>query len=569
MSYHKNYESRNRGSNGYATSNSTYGNHTGVRQGTISKPPFERVQQTETKQRPPIPYSSNSITSHLNKQRNREREADLSQQNFNHAYSRSVQVHTEDYVRRGELAKQELIARRDESSKREESLKRQALEKQQAALNIYPSNEYDPSNYRGQNLAEPFDSRERNFGAAEFFNDSRNQMTNDGGHFYEGGAARKTANFANFSTTGTANVATPNSGLYVRDGVTIEEEKSRSPHEDRRHKSRSRSRNRSRSPTPSSPQSGEKPPSYEESVTRGTVGLENMGNTCYFSSAVQCISNTPQLRDVIIGAQYQIQNRCETKGAIVAGLRNVLKEIWCSPRHMSAIRPRELFKDIQKSNEQFEGKRQQDSQELLLFMLNALSEETNRVKTNAEREAGAGRGAAERKDSRALIRPKSVASLVQQTAEASWQKFLKQESSFVTDVIAGQLESSLECKVCGHQSRTYESFFQLSLPLPDNNYGVDLDECFKLMCEDEILDGDNSVLCERCRKNRPCKKSLRIESLPPVLIIQLNRFSIDFRNKIDIPVEAPMENMCLVEHMTTAHKESSMHHSNSTEKLDF
>ena len=75
---------------------------------------------------------------------------------------------------------------------------------------------------------------------------------------------------------------------------------------------------------------------------------------------------------------------------------------------MSAIRPRELFKDIQKSNEQFEGKRQQDSQELLLFMLNALSEETNRVKTNAEREAGAGRGAAERKDSRALIRPKSV-----------------------------------------------------------------------------------------------------------------------------------------------------------------
>ena len=65
----------------------------------------------------------------------------------------------------------------------------------------------------------------------------------------------------------------------------------------------------------------------------------------------------------------------------------------------------------------------------------------------------------------------SRASLVQQTAEASWQKFLKQESSFVTDVIAGQLESSLECKVCGHQSRTYESFFQLSLPLPDNVSG--------------------------------------------------------------------------------------------------
>ena len=73
-------------------------------------------------------------------------------------------------------------------------------------------------------------------------------------------------------------------------------------------------------------------------------------------------------------------------------------------------------------------------------------------------------------------------------------------------------------------------------------------------------------LCEKCRKNRPCKKSLKIERLPSVLIIQLNRFSIDFRNKIDIPVQAPLEHMCLVAHMTTADKESNMNHSNSSEK---
>ena len=45
---------------------------------------------------------------------------------------------------------------------------------------------------------------------------------------------------------------------------------------------------------------------------------------------------------------------------------------------------------------------------------------------------------------------------------------------------------------------------------------------------------------ERCPEHRPRAESFRIETFPEVLIIQLKRFSMDFRNKLNTPVSAPL-----------------------------
>ena len=64
------------------------------------------------------------------------------------------------------------------------------------------------------------------------------------------------------------------------------------------------------------------------------------------------------------------------------------------------------------------------------------------------------------------------ATLNNETADRAWERFLSTESSFVTDVIAGQLESILECKECSFKSVTYESFFQMSLPIPSEEVRI-------------------------------------------------------------------------------------------------
>ena len=44
---------------------------------------------------------------------------------------------------------------------------------------------------------------------------------------------------------------------------------------------------------------------------RGLTGLKNMGNTCYMSSTIQCLSNTPVLINYLIDKKYLHDiNRC-------------------------------------------------------------------------------------------------------------------------------------------------------------------------------------------------------------------------------------------------------------------
>lgn len=79
--------------------------------------------------------------------------------------------------------------------------------------------------------------------------------------------------------------------------------------------------------------------------------------------------------------------------------------------------------------------------------------------------------------------------------------------SIIVDLFQGQLRSALECGVCGKQSVTFDPFMYLSVPLPEEGGDdvamedepgigqgeevkeVSLDECIRLFCEVETLEG--------------------------------------------------------------------------------
>ena len=51
-------------------------------------------------------------------------------------------------------------------------------------------------------------------------------------------------------------------------------------------------------------------------------------------------------------------------------------------------------------------------------------------------------------------------------ASLAWMKYLKLNDSVVTDIFAGQLQSTIECLTCRHRSSTYDPFLDLSVPIP-------------------------------------------------------------------------------------------------------
>ena len=70
-----------------------------------------------------------------------------------------------------------------------------------------------------------------------------------------------------------------------------------------------------------------------------------------------------------------------------------------------------------------------------------------------------------------------------------------------------------------------EPFFILNLPIPNNNKSPSLIDCFNLYVEDEILDGDNSILNESTGKRIAAKKNIMFWNFPNILVIDIKRFN--------------------------------------------
>ena len=189
-------------------------------------------------------------------------------------------------------------------------------------------------------------------------------------------------------------------------------------------------------------------------VKAGTVGLQNLGNTCFMNSALQCLLHTPPLIDYLSSAAYQVDLNSDNPlgygGKLATEFASVVAASW-SPNSSSAFAPRELKYLLAQHAPQFIGYQQHDAQELLAFLLDGLHEDLNRVKSKPyipSVDAG--------------DRPDDL------VAEEAWENHLKRNQSKIVDLFQGQFKSRLCCPECGTISATFDPFMYLSLPIPTN-----------------------------------------------------------------------------------------------------
>ncbi|KNE64152.1 hypothetical protein AMAG_19123 [Allomyces macrogynus ATCC 38327] len=120
-------------------------------------------------------------------------------------------------------------------------------------------------------------------------------------------------------------------------------------------------------------------------VKPGLRGLQNLGNTCFMASALQCMSNTPYLiRDYLVPGKWQaevnLDNPLGMQGAMAQAFADLMAQMWSETSPATAIAPRPFKATIARFAPQFSGYAQHDSQELLGFLLDGLHEDLNRVK---------------------------------------------------------------------------------------------------------------------------------------------------------------------------------------------
>lgn len=182
----------------------------------------------------------------------------------------------------------------------------------------------------------------------------------------------------------------------------------------------------------------------------GLAGLQNLGNTCFMNSALQCLIHTPPLVEYFLQdytEEINKQNPLGLHGELAIAFGELLRKIWSSGR--APIAPRAFKGKLARFAPQFSGYNQHDSQELLAFLLDGLHEDLNRVKKKPYIQAKDANGRPDWK-----------------VANECWQNHKARNDSVIVDVCQGQYKSTLVCPSCSKISVTFDPFMYLSLPLP-------------------------------------------------------------------------------------------------------
>ena len=186
-------------------------------------------------------------------------------------------------------------------------------------------------------------------------------------------------------------------------------------------------------------------------INAGLTGLDNIGNTCFMNSALQCLSHCEYLTLYFLNDSYKSEINSNTKygsgGEIANGYSTLINELWLG--NSSHIHPREFRNIFVRFAKQFAGFSQHDSHEMLTFMLDGLHEDLNRNKDKPYIEM------VDQKESESDA----------EASERFWNNMLRRDNSIIVDLFYGQYKSTLQCPVCDKISMTYDPFMCLGVPI--------------------------------------------------------------------------------------------------------
>ncbi|XP_026661735.2 ubiquitin carboxyl-terminal hydrolase 23-like isoform X2 [Phoenix dactylifera] len=222
--------------------------------------------------------------------------------------------------------------------------------------------------------------------------------------------------------------------------------------------------------------------SFRITFRRIGAGLQNLGNTCFLNSVLQCLTYTEPFAAYLQSGKHK--SSCHTTGfcAMCALQNHVMVALQSTGKILS---PSHIVKNLRCISRNFRNYRQEDAHEYMVNLLESMHK---------------------------CCLPSGVPS----------ESPCAYEKSLVHKIFGGRLRSQVKCMQCSYCSNKFDPFLDLSLEI------VKADSLRKALAhftEVEQLDGEGrQYQCQRCKEKVRALKQLTIDKAPCVLTIHLKRF---------------------------------------------
>ncbi|XP_069590339.1 ubiquitin carboxyl-terminal hydrolase 42 isoform X1 [Ranitomeya imitator] len=225
------------------------------------------------------------------------------------------------------------------------------------------------------------------------------------------------------------------------------------------------------------------------------AGLQNLGNTCFVNSVLQCLTYTAPLANYMLTREHSKTCR-EQDFCMMCVMQAHVAQTLCNSG--GVVKPTSVINDLRRIAKHFRYGSQEDAHEFLRYTVEEMQKSCLRGCSNLDRHT--------------------------------------QTTTFIHQIFGGCLRSRVKCLNCKSVSDTYDEYLDIPLEIKTSH---SVNKALEQFVKAEQLDGDNAYNCSKCKQLVTATKRFTVHRISNVLTLSLKRFASFSGGKLSKEIKYP------------------------------